>query len=393
MNFVEHAGKAVLRSHAIPVPDGSLARTPDEAAAAAARIGPCVIKAQVPAGKRGKAGGIKLAKTPKEAGAHARRILAMTIGGYRVESVLVDPQVAIAREMYAAVLNDPEQKCPLLLFSPTGGMDIEEIAAEHPDALLRMAIDIRSGPDRDAVAAAVRRFDPPAAGQITDILMQLYAAYRSSDAELIEINPLVMTRDGRLLALDCKLSLDDGAIPRQAALAATGSPDQLTPLEERAKALQLKYIELGGNVGVLANGAGLTMTTMDAVSHFGGEPANFMEIGGESYTKATPALELVLSNPRVKCLLVNFCGAFARTDVMAEGVVTAWETLKPKIPIIFTIHGTGEDEATALVAARLGITPHDLMDDAVKAAVAAAKGGRTEPKKRKSKQGARRRPP
>jgi succinyl-CoA synthetase beta subunit len=257
-----------------------------------------------------------------------------------------------------------------------GGMDIEEIAAKHPDALLRVPIDIRTGPDHDDLAAAIRRYDPPAAGHITDLLMQMYQAWRANDAELVEINPLVMTRDGHLVALDCKFTLDDGAIPRRADLAKAGTPDKLTALEQKAKALDLKYIELDGDVGVLANGAGLTMTTMDAIRHFGGRPANFMEIGGESYTKATPALELVLSNPRVKCLLVNFCGAFARTDVMAEGVVKAWQELQPRIPIIFTIHGTGEDEAIALVKSKLGITPHDLMDDAVKAAVAAAKGGR-----------------
>jgi succinyl-CoA synthetase beta subunit len=152
-----------------------------------------------------------------------------------------------------------------------------------------------------------------------------------------------------------------------------GAPEKLTPLEARAKELGLKFIELDGNVGVLANGAGLTMTTMDAVRHYGGAPANFMEIGGESYTKAKPALELVLANPRVKCLLVNFCGAFARTDVMTEGVIGAWQALKPAIPIIFTIHGTNEDEAIAMVKERLGITPFDLMDDAVKAAVEAAR--------------------
>ena len=374
MNFNEHAGKAVLKAAGIPTPEGILARTPDEAAAAALKIGPCVVKAQVPTGKRGKAGGIKLAKTPGEARAHAESILAMTIGEWPVESVLIDPQVAIAREMYAAVLNDPESKGPLLLFSAEGGMDIEELAASHPDALLRLPIDIRKGPDPDALAAAIRRFDPPAASHLTELLLKLYQAYVENDAELIEINPLVMTRDGHLIALDCKFTMDDSAIPRHEAVAETGSPDRLTSLEAKGKAQALKFIELEGEVGVLANGAGLTMTTMDAVRHYGGRPANFMEIGGESYTKAKPALELVLSNPRVKCLLVNFCGAFARTDVMADGVTKAWADLKPKIPIIFTIHGTGEDEAIAMVKERLGIEPYDLMDDAVKAAVAAAKG-------------------
>jgi succinyl-CoA synthetase beta subunit len=376
MNFTEHAGKAVLRAAGIPTPEGIVARTPEEAADAARRIGKCVIKAQVPTGKRGKAGGIKLAATPDEAAGHARAILGMTIGEHKVDHVLVDPQVNIAREMYAAVLNDPETQGPLLLFSPEGGMDIEEIAAEHPDALLQLPVHIIKGLDEQALAAAIRRYDPPAASAITDILVKLYEAYRTSDAELIEINPLVQMRDGHFVALDCKLTVDDSALTRQEALARSGTPDKTTDLEARAKVLHLKYIELDGEVGVLANGAGLTMTTMDAIRHFGGNPANFMEIGGDSYTKAIPALEIVLANPNVKALLVNFCGAFARTDVMAEGVVNAWLELKPKIPIVFTIHGTGEDEAIAMVRERLGIEPHDLMDDAVKAAVAAAKGAR-----------------
>lgn len=373
MNFVEHAGKAVLKAAGIPVSDGVVATTPAAAKAAAEKIGPCVVKAQVPTGKRGKAGGIKLAATPAEAEAHARAILGMTIGEHRVDAVLVDPQVKIAREMYAAVLTDPATRGPLLLFAAEGGMDIEELVAERPDSLLRIPVDIRQGISAEDIRA--RLTDNRLHSSLPRVLAALYRAWAANDAELLEINPLVVTGGGDLLALDCKLTLDDSAIPRREALAATGSPEKLTALEEKAKALGLKFIELDGEVGVLANGAGLTMTTMDAVRHFGGRPANFMEIGGESYTKAKPALELVLSNPRVKCLLVNFCGAFARTDVMAEGVVAAWQELKPAIPIIFTIHGTGEDEAIEIVKSRLGITPHDLMDDAVKAAVAAAKGG------------------
>jgi succinyl-CoA synthetase beta subunit len=332
-----------------------------------------VLKAQVPTGKRGKAGGIKLAGNAQETAAAAKSVIGMTIGEHRVSRLLVEEQVPIAHEMYAAVLNDPASKGPLLLFSSQGGMDIEEIAEKHPDALVRLPIDIRKGLDTAALDKALPQSLPGDRKALTGLLLALYGAYRDSDAELIEINPLVATRDGRLIALDCKLAMDDSAIPRHAELAKSGTPDKATAMEERGKALGLKFIELDGNVGVLANGAGLTMTTMDAVRHYGGRPANFMEIGGESYTKAVPALELVLSNPRVKCLLVNFCGAFARTDVMTEGVINAWQTLKPKIPIFFTIHGTGEDEAIAMVKERLGITPFDLMDDAVKAAVEAAR--------------------
>lgn len=374
MNFEEHAAKPLLRAVGIETPKGSLATTPDEAERIAAEIGPCVVKAQVPTGKRGKAGGIKLAATPAEARAHAKQILGMTIGEHWVEKLLIEAQVPIATEMYAAVINDPESKGPLLLFSAEGGMDIEEIAERHPNALVRLPIDIRKGLDRDALASALPKELPVDRAALVDALVRLYAAYVENDAELMEINPLVVTRDGKLVALDCKFVMDDSAIPRHEELAKLGSPEKLTALEARAKELGLKFIELDGDVGVLANGAGLTMTSMDAVRHYGGKPANFLEIGGESYTKAKPALELVLANPRVKALLVNFCGAFARTDVMAEGVVNAWQELKPDIPIVFTIHGTGEEEAIAMVKERLGIEPYDLMDDAVRAAVAAAKG-------------------
>ena len=189
---------------------------------------------------------------------------------------------------------------------------------------------------------------------------------------MVEINPLVLTKDGGIIALDCKFSLEDSGAARQPETAERATPEKKTGLEKRGEENGLKYIELDGSVGVLANGAGLTMTTMDAISHYGGKPANFLEIGGEAYTKAKPALEIVLSNPNVKSLMVNFCGAFARCDVMAEGVVAAWQELKPDLPVFFSIHGTGEDEAIALVRDRLGIEPYDLMDDAVKAAIEAA---------------------
>lgn len=377
MNFEEHAAKPVLRAVGLETPPGALAATPEEAAAVAARLGPCVVKAQVATGKRGKAGGIKLAQTPTEAETHARGILGMAIGEHTVEKVLVEAQVPIAAEMYAAVLNDPDSKGPLVLFSSEGGMDIEELAATRPDSLMRLPVDIRRGVTAAELAAALPAALPCARGDLAQALERLYRAYADNDAELLEINPLVATRDGKLVALDCKLTVDDSALVRHEALAEQGTPERTTALEARGKALGLKFIELDGEVGVLANGAGLTMTTMDAVSHFGGRPANFLEIGGESYTKAKPALELVLSNPNVKALLVNFCGAFARTDVMAEGVIAAWQELAPRIPIVFTIHGTGEEEAIRMVEEKLGLTPLDLMDDAVKAAVAAAKGARS----------------
>ena len=333
-----------------------------------------MVKAQVPTGKRGKAGGIKAAASAAEARRITAQILAMTIDGHAVEAVLLEEKAAIAREFYAAVLNDTGAKRPLVLFSTEGGMDIEEIAATRPDAIRRHAVDIVSGFDIQAARAMLAGLD--LAGKEEDVAALLVALYRVSggvDAELIEINPVAILDDGRVVALDCKLTLDDAASFRHGDLFTAGAPDDMTELERAGLAHGLKFIQLDGNVGVLANGAGLTMTTMDVISHFGGRPANFLEIGGEAYTKGEAALRLVLDNPGVKSLVVNFCGAFARTDVMAEGVVSAWQRLKPTVPVFFSIHGTGEDEAVRLVRDGLGVEPFDLMEDAVRAAVEAAR--------------------
>jgi succinyl-CoA synthetase beta subunit len=373
MNFEEHAAKPLLARHGIAVPRGALAKTPDEAAAVAAGIGAVVIKAQVPAGKRGKAGGIKLAATPEEARTHAKAILGMEIAGHRVEKVLVEEQLPIARELYAAVLNDASSKGPLVMFSTAGGMDIEEVAATAPGKLRRKPIDIRRGFSRADATALVQGLALGAAeAAVANALVKLYEAYAAFDAELLEINPLIVARDGRVVALDCKFVMDDGAIVRHPDIARAGTPDRLTGLESNAKAAGLKYIDLDGNVGVLANGAGLTMTTMDVIRHYGGRPANFLEIGGEAYTQARPALELLLSKPGIRSLVINFCGAFARTDVMTQGVIDAIEALKPRLPIFFSVHGTGDEEAIKLLKERLGVTPLPTMNDACEAAVKAA---------------------
>ena len=373
MNFEEWAAKPLLEAHGIAVPTSMLAHNPAEAAAAAEVIGPCVVKAQVPAGKRGKAGGIKLATTPTEACAAAEAILGMEIGGYPVEKVLVEAQLPIEKELYAAVLNDPAAKAPSVLFSTAGGMDVEEAAESKPDAMRRIVVDITKGLSQEEALTALDGLPlDEQASAIAETLVKLYQAYRALDAELLEINPLVVTREGDIVALDCKFTLDDSAVPRRQEIAPKGAPERMTSLEREAADAGLKYIELGGSVGVLANGAGLTMTTMDAITHYGGTPANFLEIGGEAYTKAETALRILLKNPNIKSLLVNFCGAFARTDVMSQGVVEAWKALDPDIPVFFTVHGTGEEEAVALIRRELGIEPYDLMDDAVRAVVKAA---------------------
>ena len=376
MNFEEHAAKALLKARGLPVPEGLVADTPAAAAAAARALGgSCVVKAQAPTGKRGKAGGIRLAASPEEARTAAADILGMTIGDHRIERLLVEEQVPIAAELYAAVLSDAASRGPVVLFSAMGGMEVEEMSAADPETMRRIVVDIAGGLNVERAAAALDGLDLHGQTKaVAQFLVGLYDSYRALDAELLEINPLALTEDGRLLCLDCKYTLDDASFGRQAAIAETGSPERMTSLEAEAHASGLKYIELDGSVGVLANGAGLTMTTMDAITHFGGRPANFLEIGGEAYTKAETALTILLKNPNIRSLLVNFCGAFARTDVMADGVVQAWKKLNPDIPVFFTIHGTGEEEAIAQVERDLGHRPYDLMDDAVSAAVGAAVG-------------------
>lgn len=389
MNLLEHQGKFLLQGFGLTVPQGELVESPEAAADAAGRLGGrpggrVVCKAQVPAGKRGKAGAVQLVETPDEARSVAERLLGSEVGGYVVTALLVEEAVDIARELYAAVLDDPASKGPLVLFSTAGGMDIEEVNAQTPELVHRLPVDPLEGLSAQALWEVLAGTDlgEPVTNAVSEALQGVFAAYEDADANLVEVNPMVVTSSGAVVALDAKVTIDAGSVPRQQeridALPGGAQVEAGTELEQRGREQGFHFIELDGDVGVLANGAGLTMTTLDAINHFGGRPANFLEIGGESYTRATPALGIVLDNPRVKSLLVNFCGAFARTDVMTEGVVNAIEELRPDLPIAFTIHGTGEEEAIAMVRDRLGIEPYDLMDDAVQAAVAAARGATEE---------------
>jgi succinyl-CoA synthetase beta subunit len=374
MFLEEAAGKALLAAGGIRVPRGVRATSPAEAEAAARGAeGPVVVKAQVAAGKRGKSGGIVFPSTAAEAAGAAGRLIGSSLGGLAVEAVLVEERVAIARELYAAVVTDGASRGPLLLFSTEGGVDIEETFASRPDAVVQRQLDVRRPLDPADGAALARRAGLGAADaeRVGRFLAALYDLYRARDCELVEVNPLALTPDGSLVALDAKVVIDDAALARQPGLpepAPTG-----TELERRGRQMGLLFVELDGDVGVLANGAGLTMATMDAVAHYGGRPANFLEIGGQNYKRATDALGLVLANPRVRSLLVNLCGAYARTDVIVEGFLAGWEALRPTLPVAFSIHGTGEARAVQLVKERLGVEPYDLMDDAVKAAIAAAR--------------------
>ena len=291
MNFEEFAAKPLLAAAGIRVPGSKLITKASDAGEAFEKLGPCVVKAQVPTGKRGKAGGILPANSANEACQAAGKIIGMSIADFKVEKVLIEQQASIENELYAAVLNDPGSKGPMIMFSDKGGMDIEEIAENEPEHLLSLPVDIMGGPDKLQLVAAIEPLvsanadlSKHGAGKLADAiantLVTLYRVYDDNDAELLEINPLAILSDGELSALDCKFVMDDSSLVRQTELTPQGTPEKLTGRELDAAKLDLKYIDLGGNVGVLANGAGLTMTTMDVVTHYGGQPANFLDVGG-----------------------------------------------------------------------------------------------------------------
>ena len=369
-DFCEYVAKPLLRRAGLGIPAGEVATSADEAAAAAERIGPCMVKAQIPAGGRGKAGGIKLARTPGAAREATRSLLDMDFSGRSAKCVLVEELVEIEKEYYAAVTTDPVLRCPVVLFSASGGVEIESVADADPHALRTIPIDIANGLDEFEAAQLLEPIlSADEAKAVVEALAKLYRCYRQHDAELLEVNPLAVQPDGKLIALDCKFTMDDAATGRQSELASAAEKESLTKLEAEAAAAGLKFIELEGNVGILANGAGLTMATMDVVERLGGSPANFLEIGGDAYSKAETAWNLLLEQKRVASAVVNFCGAFARTDVMAQGVATAWKSRPPWFPVHFCIHGTGDQEAISLVRRELGIEPFEHMEDAVEAAV------------------------
>jgi len=349
MNIDEQTAKELLASSGIGIPRGSAVSTPEQAEEAARELGGAVvIKPLIAAGRRGKAGLVRFADDGARAREEAKELFASA------ERLRVEERIELERELYVAIATDRGLKCPVVLYSEEGGIDVESASA-----ITKGAVDIRHG-----MTSAVLRAFPDA---LHEILTTLYARYRELDAELVEVNPLAETPRGDFVALDAKLVIDDSSLARHPELDA--EPPPATGLEEQARAAGLYYIELDGSIGVLANGAGLTMATLDAVRCHGGRPANFMEIGGDAYRKGKEALAVVLGNPHVHVLLVNLCGAYARTDVMIEGFLAGWEELDPSVPVVFSIHGTGEERAIQLVRDALGIEPFDKMDDAVKAAI------------------------
>ena len=376
MNLHEYQARVLLKAAGVPMPDGDVASSPAEAESIAARLGGVVvIKAQVHVGGRGKAGGVKLAKTASEASAHAARILGMSIKGLEVQKVLVVPAVDIVSEAYVGLILDRESQCPVLMVSAAGGVDIEEVAATTPEKIHRLAIDPRYGllPHQALGLALTLYPDFAAARAAAAIMQQLYGAFVANGASLAEINPLVTTPSGQVLALDAKISVDDNELERRPDLAVLRDESAEASSEVAARRAGLTFIKLDGNVGCIVNGAGLAMATMDLVKYYGGEPANFLDIGGSSNPeKVVNALRIITADPNVKAILFNIFGGITRTDDVANGIVAATKEFQVKVPVVIRLTGTNEQAALGILEG-VGMRALSDMDEAVRQAVTLAR--------------------
>jgi len=360
MDLLEYQGKQLFATHGISVPGGEVAETVDEAVAAADRIGyPCAIKAQVLIGGRGKAGGIKIAQDAEEARAHASAIIGMDIvgphgeGPFKVHRVWVEGGSDIASEYYASVILDRGEKKLLTMISSQGGMDIEAVAAETPEKLIKRHID----PTVPFTAELARpivdeaELDEDVRGQVAEVVAKLAEVAREEDATLIEVNPLIVTGDRQVVALDAKVTIDGNALFRHEDLAESEAGDEEDPQEAMAKEKGLTYVKLDGNVGILANGAGLCMSTLDVVAQAGGAPANFLDAGGGSKAEAiVDALTVITSDAKVSAILFNIFGGITRCDEIAKGIVTASQQMDLKLPLVVRLDGTNSEEGLKILA-------------------------------------------
>jgi succinyl-CoA synthetase beta subunit len=378
VNIHEYQAKDLLRREGVPIPPGEVASTPAEAEGIARQYGgTVVVKAQVHAGGRGKAGGVKLAKTPAEAKELAGKILGMHIKGLTVQKVLVTPAADIANESYVGIILDRASKKPVFMVSPAGGIDIEEVAAKTPDKILKLPVDTRYGLEPyQATRLGFFLFDDvKRVRAAAKIMQQLYTAFMRNGCSLAEINPLVTTPGGDVVALDAKMVIDDNELDRHPDIAALRDESAEAPSEVQARNANLTFIKLDGNVGCVVNGAGLAMATMDLVKYYGGEPANFLDIGGSSNPeKVVNALKIITSDPSVKAILFNIFGGITRTDDVATGIVTATKQNPLKVPIVIRLTGTNEEIAMKILTEN-GFSASNDMDEAVQKAVALAKGG------------------
>src|SRR5687767_11119774 len=354
MDLLEYQGKQLFARHGVPVPTGRPAKSVEEAVAAADEVGyPCVVKAQVLIGGRGKAGGIKVANDREEAREHAKAILGMDIRGFTVHEVWLEAASEIDEEYYASIVFDRSAKAPLFMLSTQGGMDIEEVAERDPGAIARLHVDPLLGFQdfhgrrlafEAGVAADVVR-------PLGALLAKLYDAFVGEDAMLVEVNPLIVTKDRKVAALDAKVTLDDNALYRHPENAALREGRDEDPQEKMARERDLTYVKLDGDIGILGNGAGLVMSTLDVVAQAGGSPANFLDAGGGSKAEAiTSAVEVILSNPNVKAVLFNIFGGITRCDEVAKGLIEAFEQINPSVPFVVRLDGTNDKEGRELLA-------------------------------------------
>jgi len=353
MKIHEYQAKDILARYGIPVQPGRVAHTPDEAEAIARELGgPVVIKAQVYVGGRGKAGGIQFGDTPEAARASAKKVLGMDIKGLTVEKVLVTSKIDIKEEYYLGIILDRKTQSPVVMVSKEGGIDIEEVAANTPEKIIQQPIDMHWGLRPFEAREIIARAGLPHAtiGKAGDILSKLAKAFIDSDASLAEINPLALTADGKVQAADAKILVDDNGLFRQKEYATWAETEESNPLEYEAKQAGLTYVKLDGDVGIIGNGAGLVMTTLDMVARAGGKPANFLDIGGGAKAEIMyKALTFVAKDPQVKGILVNIFGGITRGEEVAKGVIMAQSDLPKGIPIVVRLSGTGAEEGKALL--------------------------------------------
>ncbi len=372
MDIHEYQAKELFRAAGIPVPPGRVATTPDEARAIAEELGgSVVVKAQVHSGGRGKAGGVKLATSPDEAASHAEAILGMSIRGLEVKQVLVTVAEDIASEAYVGILVDRATQRPMFMVSAEGGVDIEEVAATNPDAIRKLRVDPRYGllPHQAYGLANFLYTDPGQVKQATRIMAQLYNAFVENSCSMAEINPLIVTPNGEVKAIDAKVSIDESALFRLPEVEKLRDLDAEPPAETRAREAGLSFVKLDGNVGCCVNGAGLAMATMDLVKTYGGEPANFLDIGGSSNPdKVVAALEIITADPNVKAILFNIFGGITRCDDVARGIVEASNRIRIEPPIVIRLTGTNEAEALEILS-EAGFSAFTGMDEVVQKAV------------------------
>jgi succinyl-CoA synthetase beta subunit len=380
MDLLEYQGKQLFARHGLRVSDGEAVTTVEDAVVAAGKVGyPVVVKAQVLIGGRGKAGGVKLAADEGEAREHATNILGMDIHGHTVRTLWIEHASDIATEYYASVLLDRSAKAPLVMFSVEGGVDIEEVAEKTPEKLIRHHVDALKGLTREeAVKIATEgKADDDVIEGVADALVALYEVWLQEDASLAEINPLIVTPDREVKALDSKVSLDDNALYRHPENQELADKENEDPIERRAKEQGVQYVKLDGDIGILGNGAGLVMSTLDVVAQAGGKPANFLDAGGGSdAAKVKQAVELILANDSVKAVLFNIFGGITRCDEVAKGLIAAFEDLEPSVPFVVRLDGTNDVAGRELLqeAALPNVHAARTMNEAAEKVVALAAG-------------------